>query len=114
LLYPRLFPFNDNRQPDRLLDKQKCTGYGFTPGTDAFAQCMMKLSQQRSAQQAAAQRQADYNKMVAEQNDKDRAALQQAAAQQNTGTPSRGPMSPAEKMICQDRNATTGSNDPCE
>lgn len=96
------------------VDKQKCSGFGFAPGTDAFAHCMMNLSQQRTAQEAQAQRQADYNKMVAEQRDKDRAALKDAAAQQGSDSSSRAPMSPAEKMICEDRRAATGSNDVCE
>jgi hypothetical protein len=96
------------------VDKQKCTGFGFTPGTDPFAHCMMNLSQQKSAQAAEAQRQADYNKMVAEQRDKDRAALKDAAAQQGSDFSTRPPMSPAEKMICEDRKAATNSNDVCE
>jgi hypothetical protein len=96
------------------VDKQKCSGFGFAPGSDAFAHCMMNLSQQRSAQEAQAQRQADYNKMVAEQRDKDRAALKDAAAQSGSDSSSRPPMSPAEKMICEDRRAATNSNDVCE
>jgi hypothetical protein len=104
----------DHQQYLLNLDKQKCSGFGFTEGTDAFAHCMMQLSQQESAQKAAAQRQDQYNKMVAEQAEKDRQAAAAAAAQQNQQSAPRAPMSPAEKMICQDRNAATGSNDDCE
>ncbi|WP_206526402.1 hypothetical protein, partial [Mesorhizobium sp. M7A.F.Ca.CA.001.12.2.1] len=32
-------------------DKAQCTGFGFKQGTDAFANCMMKLSSQRQGQQ---------------------------------------------------------------
>jgi hypothetical protein len=39
-------------------DQNKCAGYGFQPGTDAFARCMMSTATQREAQQAADRRQA--------------------------------------------------------
>jgi hypothetical protein len=38
------------------LDQQKCAGFGFAPGSDAFAHCMMTVSQQREAQDAADRR----------------------------------------------------------
>jgi hypothetical protein len=38
------------------MDQQKCTGFGFTPGTNAFAQCMMGIYSQREAQTAADRR----------------------------------------------------------
>jgi len=41
------------------MDQRQCTGYGFAPGTDAFANCMMTTSQQRDAQMAADRRAAD-------------------------------------------------------
>lgn len=104
----------DHQQYLLNLDKQKCSGFGFTEGSDAFAHCMMQLAQQESAQKAAAQRQDQYNKMVAEQAEKDRQAAAAAAAQQGSQSAPRAPMSPAEQMICQDRNAATGSNDDCE
>jgi hypothetical protein len=46
----------------RAMDQNSCAGYGFTPGTDAFANCMMTTAQrranaeQRRADQAAADR----------------------------------------------------------
>ena len=43
-------------EEQRTMDMQKCGGFGFAPGTDAFAHCMMGVSQQREAQQAADQR----------------------------------------------------------
>ena len=39
-------------------DQNKCFGYGFQAGTDAFAHCMMGTAAQRDAQQAADRRQA--------------------------------------------------------
>lgn len=41
-----------NRQAvQHTSDQQTCSGYGFTPGTDAFANCMMSTSQNRTAQE---------------------------------------------------------------
>ena len=34
------------------MDNGQCTEFGFEPGTDAFAQCMMDLHQQRAITQA--------------------------------------------------------------
>jgi hypothetical protein len=35
-------------------DQQTCVGYGFRPGTEAFAQCMMNIDQGRRNRLAAA------------------------------------------------------------
>jgi len=40
----------------RAKDQDKCTGFGFTPGTDAFAHCMMQIASQREAEAAAERR----------------------------------------------------------
>lgn len=45
-----------SQQKLQAADSQRCAGYGFKPGTDAFANCMMTQSSQREAQQAAAMR----------------------------------------------------------
>jgi hypothetical protein len=37
-------------------DQNKCASYGFQPGTDGFAHCMMNTAAQREAQQAADRR----------------------------------------------------------
>jgi hypothetical protein len=42
----------------RAEDQSRCGGFGFQPGTDAFAHCMMNTAAQRDAQQAADRRQA--------------------------------------------------------
>ncbi|GJE26444.1 hypothetical protein [Methylobacterium organophilum] len=33
----------------RAMDQNQCLGFGFEPGTDAFAQCMMGVTQHREA-----------------------------------------------------------------
>jgi hypothetical protein len=40
----------------RAKDQDKCAGFGFAPGTDAFARCMMGVSSQRDAEAAADRR----------------------------------------------------------
>ncbi len=50
----------------RASDQEKCTGFGFTPGTDAFARCMMQIVTQREAQ-AAADRRAAQAQAAADQ-----------------------------------------------
>jgi hypothetical protein len=52
--------FADHKQSD---DKKKCTGYGFQPGTDKFAECMMKLDEKR--ENAAADAKDDDARMKA-------------------------------------------------
>lgn len=44
-------------------DQKKCTGYGFQPGTNAFAECMMKLDDKREG--AAADAKQDDARMKA-------------------------------------------------
>jgi hypothetical protein len=60
----------------RADDQSRCTGFGFTPGTDAFAQCMMTTANQRDAQAAADLRAAKARKDAAYQ-----ACLARIAAQ---------------------------------
>jgi hypothetical protein len=43
-------------EEQRAADQRQCTGYGFAPGNDAFANCMMNINQQRDAQAAADRR----------------------------------------------------------
>lgn len=38
------------------MDQNQCFGFGFEPGTDAFAECMMGLHQDRAAAEAASGR----------------------------------------------------------
>ena len=67
-----------NAEEQQKLDMQACTGYGFKPGTNEYAACMMQTAQNRAAQQAASQRQQSYNDTIAQQAQKDRDAQQQA------------------------------------
>jgi len=67
-----------NSQDQQKLDMQACSGYGFKPGTNEYATCMMQTAQNRAAQQAANQRQQSYNDTVAQQAQKDRDAKEQA------------------------------------
>ena len=48
------------------MDQNQCYGFGFEPGTDAFAQCMMGLHQDRAAAEAATNRY--WSAQLAEQN----------------------------------------------
>jgi len=43
----------NQRHNAALSDASRCTQYGFTPGTDPYANCMMQLDQQRSQANAA-------------------------------------------------------------
>jgi hypothetical protein len=60
------------------MDQQRCTGFGFAPGTDSFAKCMMGVSQQREGEQAMQRRQRERDQTIADQMEKDRQAQQQA------------------------------------
>ena len=66
-------------EEQRAMDQQRCAGFGFSPGTDNFAHCMMSVTQQREAQGAADQRAAadraaaDRRAQAADQAAKDRA-----------------------------------------
>jgi hypothetical protein len=69
-------------EEQRAMDQRQCTGYGFTPATDAFANCMMNTSQQRDAQ-AAADRRAAANREAADRRANEAAAA--AAANSSNG-----------------------------
>ena len=43
-------------EEQRAADQQKCSGFGFQPGTESFAHCMMGVYSQREAQAAADRR----------------------------------------------------------
>jgi hypothetical protein len=45
-----------SREEFRADDERNCQGYGFAPGTDAFARCMMASDMRRRDQVAADQR----------------------------------------------------------
>jgi hypothetical protein len=53
-------------QERHAMDQNQCYGFGFEPGTDAFAQCMMGLHQDRAAAEAASNRY--WSAQLTEQN----------------------------------------------
>ena len=67
-----------NSEEQKKIDMQACSGYGFKPGTPEYANCMMQTAQNRSAQEAASQRQQSYNDTIAQQAQKDREAQEKA------------------------------------
>jgi hypothetical protein len=69
----------------RASDQQTCAGYGFTPGTDAFAHCMMTTAQQRDAQAAADRRAAEARDAADKQAQAARDQADQDAWDKRTG-----------------------------
>lgn len=62
----------------RAMDTQRCAGFGFAPGTDGFASCMMSSTQQREAQDAADRRTSMVIQAREEQDRRDREAADRA------------------------------------
>ncbi len=60
-------------------DEARCSGFGFSPNTDAYAQCMMTLSTKRD-DQAAADARAAKARAQAKKNADYQACLAQVAA----------------------------------
>jgi tRNA pseudouridine32 synthase/23S rRNA pseudouridine746 synthase/23S rRNA pseudouridine1911/1915/1917 synthase len=79
-------------EEQRAMDQRQCTGYGFTPGTDAFANCMMNTSQQRDAQ-AAADRRAAADREAADRRAKAAAAPVEYNPNGGSSTSSSSPSS---------------------
>ncbi|MCK8786167.1 hypothetical protein M0638_17465 [Roseomonas sp. NAR14] len=55
------------------MDRGRCAGFGFAEGSDAFAGCMMNLSQQRDAEEAADDRAFMQRQAIENQARQDRA-----------------------------------------
>jgi len=66
----------------RAKDQDKCAGFGFAPGTDAFARCMMGVSSQRDAE-AAADRRAVAARAAADKRARDAAQAAKDRADQD-------------------------------
>lgn len=64
-------------------DQNKCSGYGYKPGTDAYADCMMATSQHRDQQQADAQRMKAWQQQQQANRDAKEAADRAAADQRD-------------------------------
>lgn len=100
-------------EEQRAMDQQRCGGFGFAAGTDAFAHCMMSISQQREAQEAADRRAsadrdaANKRSQAAIQATKDKAdrdARDKQAAQDSSGSTSSSPFS-SSNPVDQVRNS---------
>jgi hypothetical protein len=61
-------------------DEAQCSGFGFVPGSDGYAHCLMGLTQQRNAEDAANRRAYNRDQMLADQLRRDREAQSDAAA----------------------------------
>ncbi|MGC1407330.1 MAG: hypothetical protein WA864_00130 [Acetobacteraceae bacterium] len=105
------------------LDQGRCAGFGFQPGTDQFAHCMMGVSSQREAQDAADRRAAadraaaDQRAQAARQAAKDKA--DRDAWDRRTGqgayaspapqpTPFSDPVDPIRKSVQDDIDKIQG------
>jgi hypothetical protein len=73
-----------NPQQQWEADYQHCESFGFRPGTNPFATCMMNLAQQRNAQDAEYQQFWEINNAITAQNQIDQFSAI-AAAQGNMG-----------------------------
>jgi len=105
------------------MDRQACSGYGFAPGSDAMANCLMRTAHQRQAQQAADQRAAadraaaDQRAQSAErarqdavdQDNWDRTTGQGKYANPSASSASMG-MPDLSSMHCTSNSTTTGSD----
>lgn len=66
----------------RAADQEKCEGYGYQAGTDAFANCMMATAHHRDMQQAIARQQdAAEKQRQADQWERDKANVEATDAQ---------------------------------
>ena len=73
-------------EEQRAMDQQRCGGFGFAPGTEAYATCMMKTAQQRQDEQAADQRAAADRAAAARRARDAQQAAQDRAARQNASS----------------------------
>jgi hypothetical protein len=108
-------------EEQRAMDQQQCSGYGFSPGSDAFANCMMKTTQQRDAQaaadrRAAADRDAADRRAREAKDQADRDAWDKQTGQgkyANTPSSSSSPSSPSmpdlSGMNCTSTSSSSGS-----
>ena len=87
------------------MDQNQCYAFGFEPGTDGFAECMMGLHQERAAAQAS--RDLSWQARVAEQNRRREARhdLYKMMSLQRSGDP-RFPVCGASSEGGMDRRTT--------
>jgi membrane protein involved in colicin uptake len=73
-------------EEQRAMDAHRCTGFGNVPGTDAFASCMMSVSQQRDAEEAADRRAASARADADQRAREAQAASDRVAAEKDAET----------------------------
>lgn len=86
-------------EEQRVMDMRSCGGFGFAPGTDGFANCMLNVTQQREAQQAADRRASQERQARDAQARQIRDAAAAASAASSTASSTPAPR-PAEKQSC--------------
>ncbi len=101
-------------EEQRAADQQTCAGYGFTPGSDGFAHCMMTTAQQRDAQAAADRRAAAARETADKQAQAAKDQADQDAWDKRTGqgkySSSSSPPSSISPPDLSGMNCTTTSN----
>ncbi|HTW27443.1 MAG TPA: hypothetical protein VME92_09980 [Acetobacteraceae bacterium] len=99
-------------EEQRAMDQQRCYGYGFQPGSEAFANCLMKTEQHREAQQAADRRawQAQQAAQQAAQQQQAQAAAQKGSAGGSSSSSSGFSMPDMSGMKCTSTSTTSGSS----
>jgi hypothetical protein len=99
-------------EEQHAMDQQKCSGYGFQPGTDAYAHCMMNVSLQRQSEQAADQR-AATDRWAADQRANAALAAAKNAPDQSSSNAninsSSIDTSPTTGMQCTSSTVTSGT-----
>lgn len=125
MLFVSLAGCGPTAEEQRAMDAQRCAGFGNAPGTEAFANCLMGMSQQREAEgaadrRAAAARDAEDRRAREAQAAKDKAAADRDAETRRNITRGEaveneearkagfGP-SPTQGMNCTTTTSSSGS-----
>lgn len=99
-------------------DQAKCEGYGYQPGTDRFADCMMSTAHHRDMQQAisrqqdaaAKQHQDDQWEREKAQNEADNARRRADMERTMNSTPSISPVMPTGSNCTSTTTTSQGDN----
>lgn len=59
-------------EEQRAMDLQRCGGFGFAPGSDGMANCLLSVTQQREAEAAAERRAFEQNRLISDQRNRER------------------------------------------
>jgi phenylalanyl-tRNA synthetase alpha subunit len=88
-------------------DQQRCAGFGYQAGTDAFAQCMMKVDSERQAQAAADRRAAEER---AAQDRRAQEAQQAAKEKEEQEAKQKAEQDAAAKAAASSTSSSSSSN----